>query len=227
MLSGKGRSSMSLRMMLCGTAIHQLVPKALSDMMLNLSKKYKLSQRYANHWVRVTSIQLLDDESVPGRHIVRISGHKSEASIKTYARKLSSASKRSISDTFNKATGICASKTTNQNRPLLKAVNTPRLVFVTVSISSSSESSALPLVNISNLDLDHFLSNSQEIIEEIKQNINSLQVLPVTTQQQQSQFPVCFSFPTTSQTSIVPSTFNFMPNLSNCQVTFNIYHESD
>ena len=79
-------------MMLCGTAIYGA--KALGDMMLNLWTKYKLSQRYTNHWVQVTSIQLLDDENVPGRHIVRISGHKSEASIKTYARKLSSARKR-------------------------------------------------------------------------------------------------------------------------------------
>ena len=202
--------------------------KALGDMMSNLSQRYKLSRRYTNHCVRVTSIQLLDDENVPGRHIVRISGHKSEASIKTYARKLSSARKRSISDTFNKATGICARETTNQNRLPLKAVNTPRPVPVTVPSFSSSESSSLPLVNINDLDLDNFLSNSQEIIEEIEQNINSLPVLPVTIQQQlqQSQFPACFSFPSTSQTSMIPSTFNFMPNLSNCQVTFNICNKS-
>ena len=60
--------------------------------------------------------------------------------------------KRSISDTFNKATGICASETTNQNRPPLKAVNTPRPVPVTVPSSHSSKSSALPLVNINDLD---------------------------------------------------------------------------
>ena len=58
--------------------------------------------------------------------------------------------------------------------------------------------------------------------------IFSLPGLPVTKRHQQSQFPVCFSFPTTSQirqTSIVPSSFDFMPNLSNCQVTFNIYNK--
>ena len=33
--------------------------------------------------------------------------------------------KRFISGTFNKATGICASETTNQNIPPLKAVSTP------------------------------------------------------------------------------------------------------
>ena len=45
--------------------------------------------------------------------------------------------------------------------------------------------------------------------------IYSLPVLPVTKQQQQSHFLVCFSFSTTSQikeTSIVPSTCNFMSN---------------
>ena len=80
--------------------------KSIGNLMAEMSKKYELSKRYTNHCVRVTSLQLLDDEEIPGRHIIRISGHKSESTIKTYARKLSSARKRNISDVFHKATGI-------------------------------------------------------------------------------------------------------------------------
>ena len=65
-------------------------------MMPRLSEKYKLSQRYTNHSIRVTSLQVLEDANVEGRHIIRVSGHKSLESVQNYARKLSSARKRSI-----------------------------------------------------------------------------------------------------------------------------------
>ena len=39
--------------------------------------------------------------SVEGRHIIRVSGHKSLESVQNYARKLSSARKRSISTIFS------------------------------------------------------------------------------------------------------------------------------
>ena len=77
--------------------------KNLGTMLSNMSVKYQLSQRYTNHSVRVTSLQALEDANVEGRHIIRISGHKSEESIKCYARKLSAARKRSISAVLSNA----------------------------------------------------------------------------------------------------------------------------
>ena len=74
--------------------------------MAEMSKKYELSKQYTNHCVDVTSLQLLDDEKIPSRHIIRISGHKSESKIKTCARKFSSARTTNTSDVFHKATGI-------------------------------------------------------------------------------------------------------------------------
>ena len=62
-------------------------------MMSYMSEKYDLSKRYTNHCVRVTSLQILDNDQFLGRRIIGVSGHKSEASIKSYARKLSSARK--------------------------------------------------------------------------------------------------------------------------------------
>ena len=50
--------------------------KLLENMMPRLLEKYGLSQRYTNHSVRVTSMQVLEDSAVEGRHIQRISGHK-------------------------------------------------------------------------------------------------------------------------------------------------------
>ena len=61
----------------------------LGNMMSKLSVKYGLSQKYTNHSLRVTSLQALNDANIEVRHIVRVSEHKSETSIKHYARTLS------------------------------------------------------------------------------------------------------------------------------------------
>ena len=66
-------------------------------MLSKMSIKYDLSQRYTNHSLRVTGMQALDDNDIDGRHIIRITGHKNEDSIKHYARKFSAARKRNIS----------------------------------------------------------------------------------------------------------------------------------
>ena len=71
--------------------------KHLGSMLSHMSLKYNLSQRYTNHSLRVTSLQTLADAKIEGRHIIRVSGHKSVSSLENYARKLSTSRKRSIS----------------------------------------------------------------------------------------------------------------------------------
>ena len=73
-------------------------------MLSKMSIKYHLSQRYTNHSVRVTGLQALEDANIEGRHIIRISGHKNDSSIKHYARKLSAARKRTISSVLSSVT---------------------------------------------------------------------------------------------------------------------------
>ena len=88
--------------------------------MPKLSSKYKLSQRYTNHSIRVTSVQTLEDVNVECRHIVRISGHKSINSVQSYARRLSPARKRGISATFANHLPSAEHETLNK---VLKIVN--------------------------------------------------------------------------------------------------------
>ena len=56
----------------------------LGDKMKNLSLEAGLSTVYTNHCLRATSITLLD--GFEARHIMTLSGHKSETSIRSYAR---------------------------------------------------------------------------------------------------------------------------------------------
>jgi integrase len=70
----------------------------LGDKMKNLSKQ--LSKLYTNHSLRATTITLLDNKGFEARHIMSISGHKSESSIRSYSR-TDDTQKRKISKALN------------------------------------------------------------------------------------------------------------------------------
>ena len=53
-------------------------------MMSVLSQKASLSQKYTNHSLRTTSVHILDAAQIPTRHIMSVTGHKAETSLKTY-----------------------------------------------------------------------------------------------------------------------------------------------
>ena len=56
----------------------------LSSIMKQISKAAGLSKVYTNHCLRETAITLLSEAKVPNRHIMAISGHRSEASLASY-----------------------------------------------------------------------------------------------------------------------------------------------
>ena len=94
-------------------------------MMSYASAKYGLSKRYTNRCVLHHCKFLMSNKSWKDISYVRVSGHKSKASIKSYARKLSCSTKRAIPDTFSRATGVLAAnnaslprKTTKTNKLL-------------------------------------------------------------------------------------------------------------
>lgn len=70
----------------------------LNNFMAVLSKDAGLSSKYTNHCIRATCITALDHKGVEARHIMSISGHKSENSIRSYSERLSENKKRQISD---------------------------------------------------------------------------------------------------------------------------------
>lgn len=52
---------------------------------------------YTNHCIRATCISVLDECGYEARHIIGLSGHKSELSIKHYASRLNKSKKRDMS----------------------------------------------------------------------------------------------------------------------------------
>ena len=54
-------------------------------MKLSLGQSVKLDAEYTNHSIRATVILTLDRDSFEARHIIKLSSHKSEATVKEYA----------------------------------------------------------------------------------------------------------------------------------------------
>ncbi|CAG2243519.1 unnamed protein product [Mytilus edulis] len=65
--------------------------------MNEISKAANLSREYTNHSCRATTVHILDEAQIPSRHIMSVTGHKSEASLKTYSGEL----KVEIMERFN------------------------------------------------------------------------------------------------------------------------------
>lgn len=69
--------------------------------MTDISKLGTLSREYKNHSARATRITIMDVGEISGRHIMKVSGHKLESSLKSYSHFVSDKKKREISDTLS------------------------------------------------------------------------------------------------------------------------------
>lgn len=72
--------------------------------MPKLSEQAKLSKRYTNHCIRATCITNLDENGIETRHIMGLSGHKSESAVRSYTKRLGEKKQREMSDILNKCT---------------------------------------------------------------------------------------------------------------------------
>ena len=80
--------------------------KMLETMMKIISKAAKLENIYTNHCIRTTSITILDQAGHPARHIVSVSGHRSEASVQSYS-KTSAAKRQEMSADLSARSSSC------------------------------------------------------------------------------------------------------------------------
>ena len=113
--------------------------------MKKLLKSAELSKQYTNHCIRATAVNVLDQNNFEARYIMRVSGHKSEASIRSYSRRLSEEKQRDISNSLSHYCGFSSSKATSDIRSVPDseseaAARVPRLV--TESSSSCIEISS-------------------------------------------------------------------------------------
>lgn len=70
----------------------------------DISKQAGCSQRYTAHCLRATAIQSLSNAGFETRQIMYMSGHRNEASVRSYARDFTTIQKQSISNVLSETT---------------------------------------------------------------------------------------------------------------------------
>ena len=88
----------------------------LGNLMVKISEDCGLSRKYKNHCIRSTCITVLDEGGVETRHIIGLSGHKSESSVKSYCSRLSDIKKRELSEILSETI-----RTTTEPKSLIPA----------------------------------------------------------------------------------------------------------
>ena len=109
----------------------------LGSLMKSLSVEYKLSKVYTNHCISSTAVSVLDNNNFEARHIMRVSGHKSETSIRSYSRQLTECKQREISSACAKGTTEIVPVSTEAGQS--SSTNLPSSPVLTHTVSASQE----------------------------------------------------------------------------------------
>ena len=118
--------------------------------MTSISKELKLSQKYTNHCIRATAVSLLDECNFEARHIMRVSGHKSESSIRSYSRRLSEVKRKEMSHSLSNACYV-------------KNLESTSTTIVSMHEQASENSLGRSTLPNSSVTMQNFASHSQEI----------------------------------------------------------------
>lgn len=139
---------------------------SLGSMMSTISKDCNLSVKYTNHCIRATCITLLDESGYEGRHIIGITKHKSETSLKHYASHLSETKKHQMSNAL-------------ANKILPNKENDSPMTLVQKCASPEPETMDLNLFDLGNLDFLElpYLENLNAIepIASAKEKLNTME----------------------------------------------------
>jgi hypothetical protein len=175
-------------------------------MMKTISKAAHLGQIYTNHSVRATHMCILDEAGFEARHIMRTSGHKNEASIRSYSHRLSERKKRDIAETLAESAGLQPKPSAAQGHP-------PPSTSQSSVIQKKAKCVPTPAKKpMSIYEVGQSAPHNQQ-----DEDISDLDLMAVDL----SNVPVEIM---NDNRAIKNSSMNFCPSLVNCTgVTFNFY----
>ena len=131
----------------------------LNEMMKQLSKDAKLSMIYTNHSIRATCLTKLDEAGFEIRHIQAVSGHKSEESIKSYAKRCPENKKRDMSTALNLESAAKRTKTASISTPQDVMPNFDIVDFIPIDNNADDFDLSSIINEVSNENTANFLGN--------------------------------------------------------------------
>lgn len=158
----------------------------LGTMMAEFSRQAKLSKSYTNHCIRATAITALDQAGFEARHIATVSGHRNEASIRSYSRDTSTAQKRKISATLSSLIPTCSGPSIV---PMLlsEKQNDENKENTDINADDSVETSGENMLNDNDDEILYLSASQSEIVmQEIKdmENQDQCQTSTVTRKEE-------------------------------------------
>lgn len=170
----------------------------LGSFMPELSKAAHLSQVYTNHSLRATTVHVLDSAEIPSRHIMTVTGHKAESSLKTYSGKTDDAAKRRMSEIINrkletKLKNVLVKKTTNVLQQKVQEDNDGMQLELTQMTSSQTETffQDLDFNDNNNDNFLNFNNENHDKNENVFSLVKDVNIAPCnSTAQQNPQMPV-------------------------------------
>ena len=161
-------------------------------MKINLPKCVKLDGDYTNHSIRATVISTLDREGFEACHIISLSSHKNESSIKEYATDCPDNKRKEMFDTLKSALNPKAKKVKSST------VSSPDNVTDLADVKEN-----LPHFNLEPVDQFETINDEelQKIIQEADKIIDNL----VTTKTDENSKPKNQSEGTVQQQPLQPN----------------------
>ncbi|VDI51113.1 Hypothetical predicted protein [Mytilus galloprovincialis] len=166
----------------------------------------------------------MDESGIEARHIMRASGHRSEASIRSYSKRLSENKQREMSDSLNSILQTNQSDNINHE---LQSENAKGDHNITVTTPE-----AQPLLGLSAAEIEALFSY-ETTLEEIPVTPMDITVAPQNVcvsdnqNKENSPHPAVSSNVQLSMNNVQPwwntHTMNLCPNITNSVVNFNIY----
>ena len=185
----------------------------LNNTMKNLSNAAKLSTTYTNHCIRASTVTELDTQGFEARHIMAVSGHKSENSIKNYSSVCPDNKKEQMSD------ALARKMNKNQSETAPNAIGnnseTCRPVPQEVQNLNTANFDIVPLLN----EMDNDPLESEDFLQMIdKIEKENQHLIPSVTQ------PVPQPITTTTAVSMSknPPVNNLASNMNYNSITQNV-----
>lgn len=140
----------------------------IGNFMKLISQRLDLSVVYTNHSIRATCVTVLSENGLEARHIMRVTGHRCESSLKSYEKDNSVAQKRKISEILagqsssrsrsSTTTASASSSTTTRSTASASFTAARSTLYPTILANLT----APPISTSDNLDLCHPHENQDD-----------------------------------------------------------------